>query len=297
MNNMHRATDGNIRRLFDTLETDTGDENYKYHFGTKWLVSVAAAMCGHFSPLMLVLVGATQNTGKTEWFRRLLPAELQQYYSESKLDREKDDEILMTQKLIVMDDEMGGKSKMESKRLKELTSKKIFTLREPYGRQNVDLPRLAVLCGTSNDEELLNDPTGNRRILPINILSIDQEMYNTIDKTDLLMEAYHLYIKGYDWHLSKHDIAYLREHTAAFEVTCTEYELFNRYFRHPEKGEHYDTLMTSEIAMKIEAFSGQRMNVRRLGMEMKRMGFVRYRKAVSGQIVWVSDIVQKIVSG
>ena len=40
-----------------------------------------------------------QENGKTEFFRRLLPAKLKPFYSESKLDRDKDDEILMCQKL------------------------------------------------------------------------------------------------------------------------------------------------------------------------------------------------------
>src|SRR5690606_8591490 len=120
-----------------------------------------------------------QGTGKTEFFRRLLPPELRQYYAESKLDAGKDDAILMTQKLIIMDDEMGGKSKKESKHLKELTSKQVFTLREPYGRMNVDLQRLAVLCGTTNDLEILND-LHNRRQIPIEVYGIDHEAYNAI---------------------------------------------------------------------------------------------------------------------
>lgn len=48
------------------------------------------------------------------------------------------------------------------------------------------LERLAVLCGTSNDEEIINDPTGNRRIIPINILDIDHEKFEEINKTDLV---------------------------------------------------------------------------------------------------------------
>ncbi len=102
---------------------------------------------------MLVLCGPRQGTGKTEFFRRILPPELIRYYAESKLDAGKDDEILMTQKLLIMDDEMGGKNKKEDKRLKELISKQTFSLREPYGRHNVELNRISVLCGTTNDEE------------------------------------------------------------------------------------------------------------------------------------------------
>ena len=96
---------------------------------------------------------------------RLLPAELKSLYAESKLDAGKDDEILMTQKILIVDDEFGGKSKQEEKRFKEITSKQIFNLREPYGRVNVDLNRLATLGGSTNDTGILNDPTGNRTFI------------------------------------------------------------------------------------------------------------------------------------
>ncbi len=93
--------------------------------------------------------------------------------------------------------------------MKELTSKQTFTLREPYGRVNVDLNRLAVLCGTTNDIEILNDPTGNRRLLPFEIESIDYEKYNAVDKTDLLMEAYQYYKDGVKWELTPSNFARL----------------------------------------------------------------------------------------
>ena len=74
-------TEGNIERLFRSIETP--NQNYLQKFGTKWLVSIIASIHGEHSPLMFVLCGPKQNTGKTEFFRRLLPRELQKYYAES----------------------------------------------------------------------------------------------------------------------------------------------------------------------------------------------------------------------
>jgi predicted P-loop ATPase len=127
-----------------------------------------ASIFGQTSPLVLVLAGERQNTGKTEFFRRLLPPQLSNYYAESKLDGGKDDDILLTKKLIIMDDEFGGKSKLESKRFKELTSKASFSIRLPYGRTHRDLKRLAVLAGTTNDLGLISDPTKSSTTLLTN---------------------------------------------------------------------------------------------------------------------------------
>lgn len=272
-----RNETGLIKKLADSIKTDTGgeDKDYTCHFLTKWLVGVIAAVHGHHSPLLLALTGR-QNSGKTEFFRRLLPAALRPYYGESKLDAGKDDELLMTQKLLIMDDELGGKSKRDEKRLKELTSKDVFSLREPYGKKNVDLKRLAVLCGTSNEMGLLSDPTGNRRIIPVNVLGIDHEAYNSIDKVTLLLEAFHLFQGGYDWQLNREDVKRLNGSTGEFEQANSEAELILKYYSPPEEGSKNLIFLTAtDILVELQASSNLRLNLNRLGAEMQRLGFVR----------------------
>jgi predicted P-loop ATPase len=261
------------------------------YLGKKWLVGVISAIHGVHSPLMLILAGEKQGTGKTEAFRRMLPVELRQYYAESKLDAGKDDEILMTQKLIIMDDEMGGKSKKESKRLKELTSKQTFTLREPYGKMNVDLNRLAVLCGTTNDMQILNDPTGNRRLIPIQIRSIDYKKYNEVDKRLLLIEAYNLWKSGYEWQLTSEDVEAMQQNNNKFEEFSIEYELINKYFRIPNESWLIE-MSATEIKMILEDNSNQKISLKRVGMELKRMGFESTIKKVNGKTIQVYSVME-----
>ena len=283
--------------LLEWFENNTGDytgvidayfgcfdtpDDIKY-FGKKWMVGIISAIHGVHSPLMLILAGEKQGTGKTEAFRRMLPEELRCYYAESKLDAEKDDEILMTQKLIIMDDEMGGKSKKESKRLKELTSKQTFTLREPYGKMNVDLNRLAVLCGTTNDLQILNDPTGNRRLLPMQIHGINQASLNAIDKRKMLIEAYNLYKAGFEWNLSRQDIERLAGKTQKFEEYSTEYELLTKYFYKPVNT-WKEEMTATDVKVYIETRSNQKLSLRRIGLELKRLGYECEIKRVNGAI-------------
>jgi len=271
---------------FDTIE------DIKY-FGKKWFVGIISAIHGIHSPLMLILAGEKQGTGKTEAFRRMLPIDLRQYYAESKLDAGKDDEILMTQKLIIMDDEMGGKSKKESKRLKELTSKQTFTLREPYGKMNVDLNRLAVLCGTTNDLQILNDPTGNRRLIPIQVNGIDIERYNKVDKRLLFIEAYNLYKNGFEWQLSKADVERMKDKNDKFEEFSNEYELINKYFKIPQ-GVYNEELSASEIKMILDVKSGQKLSLKKIGTELKRIGFKCEIKKVNGKTMQLYAVEQLI---
>lgn len=271
--NPPKVKKGYIDDLISTIETDTPNANL---FIKKWLVALIASINHKHSPLVLVLTGG-QNTGKTEWFRRLLPECLRSYYSESKLDAGKDDEILMTKKLIIMDDEMGGKSKMEQKKLKEITSKQTFTIRAPYGSVHEDLTRLAMLAGTSNDDELLNDPTGNRRILPTRVLSIDHKKYNAINKDLVFYEAFLLYESGFNYNLTKEEIALLAESSDSFKQSSPEEELVIKYFGHPEDEAHQQSpvskLTNSEILSIIQSRSNIKISQTKLGLVLKNIGF------------------------
>ena len=226
----------------------------------KCFLAIIAAYDGNPVRSVLALVGG-QNSGKTEFFRRLLPAKINKYYAESKLDAGKDDEMLMCQKLVVMDDEMGGKSKQDERRFKELTSKNIFSLRAPYARYNEDFKRLAILCGTSNDSNVTNDPTGNTRILPVNVLSIDHELYNSVDKDEFFMELVRLYESGFEWKLNKEDLAGLRTVSEEYEVMPFERELIQKFFKSASLGGgYYEYLTSTESKEYIETNTRQKIN-------------------------------------
>jgi predicted P-loop ATPase len=277
--NRYRNTSGNIQQLINSIKTDTPNAD---KFIRKWLLSLCAAIDGYPVRSVLALVGG-QNSGKTEWFRRLLPSKLKKYYAESKLDAGKDDDILMCQKLIVMDDEMGGKSKQDEKRFKELTSKSIFSLRAPYARANEDFKRLALLCGTSNDFEVINDPTGNTRILPVKVLSIDHELYNSIDKDELFMECVRAYDSGEDWQLSKDELFELAEVSNDFEGTNYEGELIAQFFKRPRLNDFAEFLTATEIKEVIESNSKQRIiYMKKFGMQLRNLFGNSISKKING---------------
>ena len=141
----------------------------------------------------------------------------------------------MCKKIILCDDEFGGKSKQEAKKLKELSSKQTFSIRKPYGRVHEELNRYAVLCGTSNDEEVINDPTGNRRILPIVVSETGWDAYEAIDKIDLFIEALHSHnLNGADaWQLSKAEVIMLNNHTMHNVQPAIEKEMLLNLFTIP----------------------------------------------------------------
>jgi predicted P-loop ATPase len=273
----------NVDMLINSVISDT--PNFDKWIG-KWLVSVVASAYGQHSPLVLIFSGEKQGTGKTHWFRYLLPKELRYLFAESKMDAGKDDEILMCKKLIILDDEYGGKSKKEEKRLKELTSKEFINIREPYGRVSVDMRRLAVFCGTSNDTQILNDPTGNRRQLPIHVNDIDQEMYNKVNKVDLWRELYALYRAGYDCSILRNDIEHLNEATDIFKHSTPEEDLIHKKLTPGSATSYGEWMSLTEIqqCLLVETKLNY-LNLQRIGSILTSLGYEKDRRRRGSSIV------------
>lgn len=269
----------NIQLLLSSVITDTQDADF---FILRWLLSAVASAYGHKSELVLVFCGEKQGTGKTHWFRYLLPKKLRYLYAESKMDAGKDDEILMCGKLFINDDEYGGKSKREEKRMKELTSKEFINVREPYGRVSVDLKRLCVFCGTSNELQILSDPTGNRRIIPIHVLGIDHELYNQCDKEGLWRELYCMFQMGAEYTILKEDIDRLNSATEMYKLSTPEDDLISKKLS-PGSSTSYGEWMTlTDIQqyLMIETKFNY-LNTQRIGSILTALGFEKQRKLIN----------------
>lgn len=275
-----RQPTGVIYELFDCIDTDTGMSEgeffptFAFHFGRKWLVSLIAAAHGENSPLMLVLCGRKTGTGKTEFFRRLLPPELVEYFDNFKIDTsDKDTFIKMCTYWLLLDDEMGGRSNKDAIEFKSLSSRDKMSVRQAYGRYAEMMHRLCVLCATSNEEQVVNDDD-NRRIIPIRVLAIDKDRYNKVDKIDLLIEAYHLYKTGFDWRILDEEKVLLHTHTGEFRQVDPEIEALTSCFRKPGAGEFGDFKTTTMLYSHIVTrYPGTKITVKRLGQLLLRAGF------------------------
>ena len=273
----------NLTHLLNSVVTDTPNA---HKWITKWLISAVASAYGNHSPLVLIFCGQKQGTGKTHWFRYLLPKRLRYLYAESKMDGGKDDEILMCLKWFIMDDEYGGKSKKEEKRLKELTSKEFINVREPYGRVSMDLRRLAVFCGTSNETQILNDPTGNRRQLPINIIDINKDEYNKCDKEGLWRELYAMYINNWDYTVLHEDIQELNESTNTFKHSTPEEDLIHKKIQPGNSSSYGEWMSLTDIQqyLMIETKFNY-LNIQRIGSILSSLGFEKDRKRRGNSLV------------
>lgn len=297
----HRRPKGTIEALVNTIKTNTGFHesaffpNYAELVIRKWILGIVASVFDKYSSLVLILTGP-KGTGKTEWFRRLLPAELSQYFAETTWPPGKDTEMLMCENLIAFNDEWKGKTVKDPETIKGLASADRFTLREPYGRMNVKRRRLAVMGGTSNPTAIIADPDNNRKIIPVHVESVvNFAAYNAIDKIDVLMEAYHAYMEGESHELSQEEIKRISDNITGFESHSIERLLLEQFVTMPtgNGGEDVQFLSSLQIQLYLETKANNRkLSETMIGRELNSMGFnKRQKRNGEGKRPWGYDVV------
>lgn len=278
--------------------SDGQDWDKMVYFGNKWLVSLVGCIYYQPSPLVLTFTGPI-GIGKTRIFRNLLPQSWRSpvdYYSESALSGGKDDDILMCQKILIVDDEFGGQGKREQRQFKAKTDKQTFDIRAPYGRNSVTMLRLCMLGATANDEgDILPDPHGNRRVLPFAVASVDWAAINMIDRDALWAEVFRMYNSGFDCTVVKGDIDILAEGSERFVDYSLEYDLIGQYYEIPERTDGYGVAEVTAGAIKehIDRHSGQRTNLNKIGQELRRIGFKQVVKKINKKTARVYIVIEK----
>ena len=147
---------------------------------------------------------------------------------------------------------------------------------------------MAVLGGTTNDDAVLNDPTGNRRIIPLNVKSINHGVYNSINKKELFIEVYNLWASGYTHHLTREEIDLLNRNTLNFETINRERELINQFFKNvefKESGDVEEYMTATEIQNYIEEqlTGNAKINQWKMSQELKNLGFTTKQRKVFGK--------------
>lgn len=284
-------SDGHIKEVLDcfnveleSIEMDGETIDFKEEFIKRWLLSIIASMHGTYSLLVLVLCGG-QSSGKSIFFRELLPESLSNYQGQSKLDGGKDDEILMCKKILLLDDEFSGKSKREAAKFKEISSRDMFNVRRPYGTVAEDLKRIAVLCGTTNEgDDILNDMTGNRRLIPVNLVDFDIERFKAVDKDALFMELYREWKRiGDGWMLTQREIKALASLTEQNVDVTREEEMFTSDFKILSDTDRVpENLTRTDLVKRLELRYGLKVNERTFSKVLKKYKVKSKVKKING---------------
>lgn len=121
----------------------------------------------------VILIDKKQGKGKSSMWRNLFPEQFQsEWFSDSVNlhDRHKERLEGCTGKVIVELGELSGLRRAEIEEVKRFLAAQHDSIRLPYRSDPEDIERRFILVGTSNSVFCLpNDPTGNRRWIPVAI--------------------------------------------------------------------------------------------------------------------------------
>lgn len=205
--NLEYKGDGFIKNYVDLIEPKK-EINASYF--TSWLVGLInnihrKRISDKISPLTIVLAGGRQGIGKSTWCRQILPKDLEDYFVEGKIEETRDFKFRMCRNIIMYDDEFGGVGAKDVKNFKSVSDMSVAVDRKSYGINDSRELRKVSLLGSTNELDILKDPTGNRRILPIKVEGIDYDACLNFDSKAMLAEAYNLYQNGFEWVIRKEE--------------------------------------------------------------------------------------------
>ena len=253
---------------------------------TKWLVAVVAnAMddreCRNHT--CLVLTGE-QGKFKTTFLDLLCPPKLHGYSYTGKIyPQEKDTLTYIGQNLIVnIDDQLKALNKRDENELKNLITCPMVKYRMPYDKYVEEHPHLASFVASVNGNDFLTDPTGSRRFLPFEVLSIDIERAKAISMNNVYAEAKALLKSGFRYWFDDDEIAELYRESEDFQVQTAEMELLLRCFEKPTEDESYSLMTTTEILTYLGVYTHQPLVAKRMGEALKKAGYIKVSKRRNG---------------
>jgi len=283
--NKDRKPIGTFEKWLDclTLKNNSIDKEIVLHFLKKWYVGmVAQALDGEFpNEFFLTLLSTEQGLGKTTFLRKYtIPKELHGYRKEHSLSFDDDFKVLMSQALLIVDDEMDGRTYEADKTFKTILSNKELTMRRKYDRRISTIKRRCSFAGSGNNLYVVREQQ-NRRIIPIEVKEFSFEKLAAIDLVDLFMEAYNLYKDGYQYSYQRDDMQALKQLYDDYIQKSDVDLILDEYVKKPDNNADLYYVSSLDIVMcltnKFPAFI-KRINVVTIGKQMAERGFDVVRK-------------------
>ena len=208
-----KAWDGTDRKqqLFETLTVAPEDEIYRNQVLNVWLTQcVAAADNGEngraLNPravrkfeIVLILQGK-QGAKKTSWIGSLLPDSLRDYVKDGMhldpTDKDTTKKCISTW-LCELGEIDATFRKADIARLKAFLSNQEDEMRLPYDRTTMRFKRRTSFCASVNGEQFLNDSTGSRRFIPLQVFSCDDS--HGLDMQQIFAQYWNEYTNGAIW--------------------------------------------------------------------------------------------------
>ena len=269
-----------VRELFQRLPGVTEEQLSQQ---SVWLRSCVAHWLQldnlHGNEQILTLIGA-QGCGKSTYCAQLLPPQFREYYLDHvNLGNKFDKEMALTSNLLVNIDELDQIKSGKQAELKQMLSKIQVNGRPIFGRAQRQRKRYASFVATTNNPRPLQDTTGSRRYLCVEIPQ-DTIILNDrpIEYDQLYAQVvYEVRVQNLPYWFTPAETRRIEEQNVKFQRVSDLESMVTTCFRRPEAGELVMPLLTQDIVYILcknfpEVRPTQGMNVK-VGRILKALDY------------------------
>jgi len=272
-----------------TKDKEFGVAVAKYLFSA---LAGRAIQAGIKADMMPILIG-DQSLRKTSAIEFLAPHE--ELFCEMSLSADEDKRVRMIKGTVLAEiGEMRGMYGAQMEDIKAFITKRHDRWIPKYKEQAINYARRTIFIGTGNHYDILNDSTGNRRFLPMSVLSIDADAIKR-DHIQLWAEGKFLFEKnGIMWQDAE---ALCWENNKQYEAIDPWQEIIAGWLAEEDTDgktimDNREGITTGEIlvsALGLHKGATNSGNGKKVGEIMRSLGYIRKRLRVghSREYFWV----------
>lgn len=179
------------------------------------------------------LLISPQGDGKTTFCRMILPKQLRWGFLESLDVSEKRTTLQAMHNFLLIDlDEFNAISpKQQEGFLKNVIQLPSVKIKRPYGKHVEEFKRYASFIATTNETNVLSDPSGSRRFICVNLTAPIHTDYKP-NYEALYGQAYRMVInREMEWWFSAEEVKEIMNHNRQYQLTPPAVQYFNEYYQ------------------------------------------------------------------
>ena len=234
------------------------------------------------APLLI----SKQGYNKSTFCRSLVPPELQWGYNDNLVLSEKRHMLqAMCQALLLNLDEFNQISpQVQQGFLKNIIQLPSVKMKPPYGSHVQEFPRMASFIATSNMEDILSDPSGNRRFLGVELTGpIDVSQLPNYEQ--LYAQALAALQAGEKTYFDAEQTKLIMASNRKFEVISPVDQYFNLYFDLTDDVKQGEYLTAAEIFLELKSHIGSSVKLSNLisfGRKLSQMPSIHRKRFNDG---------------
>ena len=276
-----------IRALARTVPTDNP---YWEDWFYTWLLAMVNQWRSYshrkYGNSVAPLLISKQCYNKSTFCRSLVPPELQWGYNDNLVLSEKRQVLqAMCQALLLNLDEFNQISpQVQQGFLKNIIQLPSVKMKPPYGSHVQEFPRMASFIATSNMEDILSDPSGNRRFLGVELTGpIDVSQLPNYEQ--LYAQALAALQAGEKTYFDAEQTKLIMASNRKFEVISPVDQYFNLYFDLTDDAKQGEYLTAAEIFQELKSHIGSSVKLSNLisfGRKLSQMPSIHRKRFNDG---------------